>query len=61
MMLSVVLLSNLSMLLSDLNGIKILRCGNGLSWLLELNLTFKTVLFGDHSNAGKTQLDSFDS
>ena len=43
MMLSVILLSMQMMLLSTLNVIRHLICGNNKNWLLNLNLIYKTV------------------
>ena len=42
MMLSVILQSMLMILLSTLNVIRHLICGNNLNWLLNLNLTGET-------------------
>ena len=42
MMLSVILLSMLMILLSTLNVIRHLICGNKLKWLLNLNLIYET-------------------
>ena len=62
MNLSVILLSMLMMLLSILNVIRHLACGN--NWLLNLNLIYETLDWGKEwlvdFNAGKTQLVSFD-
>ena len=46
MMLSVILLSMLMILLSYLNVIKQLICGNNYKWLLNLNLIYKTLWTG---------------
>ena len=46
MMLSVILLSMLMILLSTLNVIRHLICGNNYNWLLNLNLIFKTFWAG---------------
>ena len=43
MMLSVILLSMLMILLSTLNGVRHLICGNNYNWLLNLNLTYETL------------------
>ena len=58
MMLSVILLSMLMILLSNLSGIRHLICGNNQSWFLNLNLTWGKKWFV-YCNAGKTQLVSF--
>ena len=62
-MLSVMLLSMQVILLSILNVIWHLICGNNLNWLLNLNLIYKTLWTGARSalfNFGKTQLVSFE-
>ena len=46
MMLSVILLSVLMILLSTLNIIRHLICGNNENWLLNLNLTYETLWTG---------------
>ena len=46
MMLSVILLSMLMILLSTLNAIRHLICGNNYNWLLNLNLTYGTLWTG---------------
>ena len=46
MVLSVILLSMLMILLSTLNVIRHLICGNNQNWLLNLNLTYKTLWTG---------------
>ena len=56
MMLTVILPSMLMILLSILNVIRHLICGNNQNWLLNLNLIYETLWTGD----GKTQLVSFD-
>ena len=43
MMLSVILLSMLMILLSTLNVIKNLICGNNYNWLLNFNLIYETL------------------
>ena len=45
-MLSVIVLSLLMILLSTLNVIKHLICGNNQNWLLNLNVTYKTLWTG---------------
>ena len=64
MMFSVILLSMLMILLSILNVIRHLICGNNLIWLLNLNLIYETLDWGKKwfvdFSAGKTQLVSFD-
>ena len=64
MTLSVILLSMLMMLLSTVNVIRHLICGNNKIWLLNLNLTYETLDWGRKwlvdFNAGKTQLVLFD-
>ena len=64
MMLSVILLSILTIVLSTLNVIRHLICGNNYNWPLNLNLIYKTLDWGRKwlvdGNAGKTQLVSFD-
>ena len=54
MMLSVILLSMLMILLSIVSVIRHLICGNKSNWLLNLNLTYETLLTG----AGKGLLTS---
>ena len=46
MMLSVILLSMLIILLSTLNAIRHLICGNNYNWPLNLNLTYETLWTG---------------
>ena len=46
MMLSVILLSMLMILLSTLNEIRHLICGNNWNWLLNLNLIYETLQTG---------------
>ena len=46
MVLSVILLYMLMILLSTLNVIRHLICGNNQNWLLNLNLTYKTLWTG---------------
>ena len=46
MMLYVILLSMLMILLSILNVIRHLICGNNLNWLLNLSLIYETLLIG---------------
>ena len=63
MMLSVILLSMQVILLSILNVIWHLICGNNLNWLLNLNLIYETLWTGARIalfNSGKTQLVSFE-
>ena len=50
MMISVILLSMLMVLLSTLNVIRHLICGNNQNWLLNLNLIYKTVWNGAEIN-----------
>ena len=63
--LSVILLPMLMILLSILSVVRHLICDNNLNWLLNLNLIYEILWTGGkkwlvHSNAGKTQLVSFD-
>ena len=64
MMLCVILLAILMILLSSLNVIRHLICGNNQNWLLNLNLIYQTLDWGRtwliDFIAGKTQLVSFD-
>ena len=63
MMLSVILLSMQVILLSILNVIWHLICGNNLNWFLNLNLIYETLWTGARIalfNIGKTQLVSFE-
>ena len=64
MMLCVILLAMLMILLSSLNVIRHLICGNNQNWLLNLNLIYQTLDWGRtwlvDFIAGKTQLVSFD-
>ena len=50
MMLSVILLSMPMILLSTVNVIRYLICGNSLNWLLNLNLIYKTLWTGVRSD-----------
>ena len=64
MMLSVILLSMLMTPLFTLYVIRFLLCGNNWSWLLNLNLTYKTMSIGTGSGLlismlEKTQLVLF--
>ena len=63
-MLCVILLAMLMILLSSLNVIRHLICGNNQNWLLNLNLIYQTLDWGRtwlvDFIAGKTQLVSFD-
>ena len=63
-MLSVMLLSMLMILLSTLDMIRHLICGNNLNWLLNLILIYETLGWGSkwlvNFNARKTHLVSFD-
>ena len=63
-MLSVILLSMLMILLSTLDMIRHLICGNNLNWLLNLILIYETLGWGRkwlvNFSARKTQLVSFD-
>ena len=63
-MLSVILLSVLMVLLFILSVTRHLICDNNLNWLLNLNLIYETLDWGNKwlvdFNAGKTQLVSFD-
>ena len=64
MMLSVILLSMLMIPLFSLYVIRCLLCGNNWSWLLNLNLTYKTMSIGAGSGLlismlEKTQLVLF--
>ena len=63
-MLSVILLSMLMILLSILDMIRHLICGNNLNWLLNLILIYETLGWGRkwlvNFSARKTQLVSFD-
>ena len=64
MILSVILLSVQMILISILNMIRHLICGNNLNWSLNLNLIYETLDWGKKwlvdFNAGKTQLVLFD-
>ena len=64
MILSVIFLYMLMILLSTLNVIRHLICGNSLNWLLNLNLTYETLDLARKwpigFNAEKTQLALFD-
>ena len=63
-MLSMILLPMLMILLSTLNMIRHLICGNSLNWLLNLNMTYETLDWGRKWPvdfiAAKTQLVLFD-
>ena len=62
MMLSVILLSMLMILLSVLNAIRHLICGNNWNWLLNLNLIYETLWTGARRGlliSMKTQLALF--
>ena len=60
MMLSVILLSMMMLPLSILNVIKHLICDNNLNWLLNLNLTYKTLCTGARSCLLISVLGKFD-
>ena len=58
-MLSLILLSMAMILLSILNVIRHLICGNNLNWLLNLNLIYETLWTGARSGLLISMLEKF--